>query len=66
MREAPPDTTTLGDVLARRAESHHDALFLEFPASAFTFGEVDEQSDAWPRDCRRPRWRRESTSLSCC
>ncbi|KEF08929.1 hypothetical protein DF17_00965 [Streptomyces rimosus] len=45
MREAPPDTTTLGDVLARRAESHHDALFLEFPASAFTFGEVDEQSD---------------------
>ncbi|KWT63760.1 ATP-dependent acyl-CoA ligase [Streptomyces albus subsp. albus] len=45
MRDAPPEDMTLGDVLARRAESHHDALFLEFQDSAFTFGEVDEQSD---------------------
>ncbi|MFD7668575.1 AMP-binding protein [Streptomyces sp. NPDC059788] len=45
MRDDPLENMTLGDALARRAESHQDKTFLEFQDATFTFGEVDEKSN---------------------
>jgi crotonobetaine/carnitine-CoA ligase len=49
MQEVPLAERVIGDILRRAAHEDADRLFLEFDDRSFTYGELDEATDAFAR-----------------